>query len=130
MIRLTIALMSVFLLLISCSKLKEPLASVSHEEGWLDATSDVFHAEKVAVSGALSCRSCHETDADSDADGSFCVSCHSDYPDVSYPHPDAWLSFDNTASHGAFIQAHPGNLTCNNCHNDSNPQAPGCENCH
>ncbi len=130
MIRLTIALMSVFLLLISCSQLKEPLASVSHEDGWLEPTSEIFHADKVEVSGALSCRACHGTEVDSGKDGTFCVNCHKNYPDVSYPHNEKWLSFETASSHGAFIKTHANSLTCNNCHNSSNPQAPGCDNCH
>lgn len=118
------------LAVLSCSKTAEPLSSVSHQTGWLDPASDVFHADKVAVSGAVSCRACHGQDADKGTEGSFCVDCHKNYPDVSYPHPETWVSFQTTSSHASFIKAHENNLTCNKCHNGSNPHAPACSSCH
>ena len=119
----------VFVLLEFCSSEKTPLASTAHEDGWLDVNSNVFHAAKVQTIGAVSCRSCHGINTDSGENGTFCMDCHNQTDDASYPHPPGWAEFDSTVSHGTFVQNHDA-LTCNKCHGGENGIATGCESCH
>ena len=119
----------IIILLEACSSEKNPLASTAHDDGWMDVNSTVFHAAKVQTVGAVSCRSCHGFNTDSGESGTFCIDCHSRTDNASYPHPPGWAEFDNSKSHGAFIQTHDV-LTCNKCHGGQNCIATGCESCH
>ena len=119
----------VIALLEACSSEKTPLSSTAHEDGWMDINSTVFHADKVQTIGAVSCRSCHGINTDNGESDTFCMDCHNQTNDASYPHPPGWVEFDNSASHGTFIQNHD-ELTCNKCHGGDNSIAIGCESCH
>ena len=114
----------------SCSETKTPVASVSHETGWLEPTSNLFHAQKVAVSGAESCRSCHGENVDLGESGSFCIECHADYPIVTFPHTADWTAFNNPNSHGNHVRTNETGLTCNNCHSGEHSIGRPCTACH
>lgn len=126
---LIMILLSTFIV-IGCSETKDPLSSVAHENGWTNPESQLFHANKVRTIGAVSCRACHGEQVDKGVEGSFCIACHKDYPDVSYPHGGDWTEFDNPNSHGQFIQNHANNLTCNYCHSGDQAIAISCDSCH
>jgi len=119
----------IFSLFQACSSEKTPLASTAHEDDWMDVNSTAFHAAKVQTIGVVSCRSCHGTNTDSGENGTFCMDCHNETGDASYPHPPGWAGFDSTISHGSFYQVHD-ELTCNKCHGGENRIAIGCESCH
>ena len=130
MIKLFITSVIILIFTLSCSETKDPVASVSHETGWLDPISNVFHAGKVQTVGALSCRSCHGEKTENGIEYSFCFECHQNYPEVSYPHTFNWMTFDNPSSHGAFVITHPNSLTCYQCHTGTHTQDISCNDCH
>jgi len=132
MLKLITICLSVFLLMIfACSEDKTPLESVSHEEGWVNPSSEVFHANKVVISGALSCRSCHGENVDSGAMDTFCQDCHKNHANATYPHRHDWNIIGDSDNHANYLKQGLGQSDCNSCHSSgSNSLASSCSRCH
>lgn len=123
------AVLIIGLLIIACAKVKTPVENPAHPQEWMEVGSQEFHANKVVLTGDISCQSCHGTHLS--RKDSFCNVCHlkQDKP-ISYPHPPDWMSFKSEQNHGKYCEAHPNELTCNRCHDGVNDLAPACSNCH
>jgi hypothetical protein len=132
MIRLLLmGLLFSVVLLISCSEDKTPLESVSHEEGWTNPSSEVFHAKKVTISGAVSCRSCHGEDVDSRKMDTFCQDCHEAHPNATYPHRYDWNIIGDPDNHANYLKTAAGESNCISCHGGSaSALASSCSRCH
>lgn len=126
----TLIIFLIISILFSCSESKSPVASVSHEEGWTEINSETFHASKVQIVGAVSCRSCHGKEIEQGVAGTFCIDCHQNHPNATFPHKEGWNSFDDPNSHGDYVKANGLNLTCNKCHTGDYAIARSCDYCH
>ena len=133
MLRVLYVCLSILLLILTaaCSEDKTPLESVSHAQGWMNPGSEVFHAQKVTVSGAASCRSCHGENVDSGEMDTFCQECHSQVDDATYPHRHDWNIIGDPDNHAAYLKQGTGESDCNGCHNSGSASvASPCSRCH
>jgi predicted CxxxxCH...CXXCH cytochrome family protein len=117
---LFIPILSLAVLLISCSDLKKDLPTGTstgtkiHEAGWNDTTSASFHGRLVKQSGYdfSQCTYCHSQQFTGGTSGIKCFTCH-----ASYPHKSAWASELSATYHGKYLQGINFDLTeCKRCH--------------
>lgn len=129
--RMLSCLIILTLFFIGCSEDKTPLESVSHEVGWATPESDVFHAQKVVLSGAVSCRSCHGNDVDSGKEDTFCQDCHQSHINATYPHRYDWNIIGDADNHANYLKRSTIEPNCISCHGGKESAiASPCSRCH
>jgi len=117
--------------LIACSTDKTPIESVTHEEGWSEVNSEVFHAQKVVLNGAVSCRSCHGENVDSGQEDTFCQDCHKDHLNATYPHRNDWNIIGDPDNHASYLNTKTVEPNCISCHGGTSSSiARACSSCH
>ena len=99
----------------SCADRKDPnLPEEVHPEEWMKASSEDFHGNKVALTGLVSCPSCHGRDYQGGTSEVSCTSCHNG----PGGHPFGWLDKTSENYHGAAVITAEGYQECASCHGE------------
>ena len=94
-----------------CAERKEMNEPEAHSEDWSNPSSPNFHGTKVALTGLISCSTCHGTDYRGGTSGVSCYTCHNG----PGGHPAGWLDSTAQTFHGRKVAA-KGPQSCAPCH--------------
>ena len=117
------------LVILCCSRDKEPLVSYTHPSSWMNVKSDEFHGKKVVEISYSSCKSCHGTSLDGGKSGVSCFKCHQ-----IYPHSSKWVELASAGFHGNYIRGENWSMQdCKPCHGNDyrgGQSQKSCYDCH
>jgi predicted CxxxxCH...CXXCH cytochrome family protein len=105
-----LSLLTVAILLVTCTKNRNPIDYQTHPKGWNDPASANFHGRPYLADSLGGCTGCHGADLSGGKSGVACTQCH-----ATYPHPTGWNDTTSTHFHGPVALPDSGR-TCQSCH--------------